>query len=110
MTQGSVWKSIVMFTLPMLIGNIAQQFYSTVDTIVVGRFAQNGDNAIAAVNAAPMTSSGSKIFRGAMRSQSQPMATPEKNPPTDEAELTMPVQYAAFLKPLTLATSSAIYG
>jgi len=52
MTQGSVWKSIVMFTLPMLIGNIAQQFYSTVDTIVVGRFAQNGDNAIAAVGSA----------------------------------------------------------
>ncbi len=52
MTVGSVWKSIVMFTLPMLIGNIAQQFYSTVDTIVVGRFAEHGDNAIAAVGSA----------------------------------------------------------
>lgn len=52
MTVGSVWKSIVMFTLPMLIGNIAQQFYSTVDTIVVGRYAENGDNAIAAVGSA----------------------------------------------------------
>ncbi|MBQ3258910.1 MAG: MATE family efflux transporter [Clostridia bacterium] len=52
MTTGSVWKSIVMFTLPMLIGNIAQQFYSTVDTIVVGRYAANGDNAIAAVGSA----------------------------------------------------------
>ena len=41
MTVGSVWKSIVMFTLPMLIGNIAQQFYSTVDTIVVGQYAAN---------------------------------------------------------------------
>lgn len=52
MTVGSVWKSIVMFTLPMLIGNIAQQFYSTVDTIVVGQYASNGDNAIAAVGSA----------------------------------------------------------
>ena len=52
MTTGSVWKSIVMFTLPMLIGNIAQQFYSTVDTIVVGQYASNGDNAIAAVGSA----------------------------------------------------------
>ncbi len=52
MTTGSVWKSIVMFTLPMLIGNIAQQFYSTVDTIVVGQYAAHGDNAIAAVGSA----------------------------------------------------------
>ncbi len=52
MTEGSVWKSIVSFTIPMLIGNMAQQFYSTVDTIVVGRYAENGDNAIAAVGSA----------------------------------------------------------
>ncbi len=47
MTIGTPWKSIVMFTLPMLIGNIAQQLYSTVDSIVVGRYV--GDNALAAV-------------------------------------------------------------
>ncbi|MBR6558837.1 MAG: MATE family efflux transporter [Clostridia bacterium] len=52
MTEGSVIKSIVAFTLPMLIGNIAQQMYSTVDTIVVGKFAENGDNAISAVGSA----------------------------------------------------------
>ena len=52
MTQGSVWKSIIKFTLPMLIGNIAQQLYSTVDTIVVGQYAENGDNAIASVGSA----------------------------------------------------------
>ena len=50
MTQGSVWKGIVMFTLPMLIGNIAQQLYSTVDSIVVGKYV--GDNALAAVGSA----------------------------------------------------------
>ncbi len=47
MTQGTPWKSIIMFTLPMLIGNIAQQLYSTVDSIVVGKYI--GDNALAAV-------------------------------------------------------------
>lgn len=52
MTKGTPWKSILSFTLPMLIGNIAQQLYSTVDTVVVGRYAENGDNAIAAVGSA----------------------------------------------------------
>ena len=52
MTKGSIWKGILTFTLPMLIGNIAQQLYSTVDTIVVGQYAKNGDHAIAAVGSA----------------------------------------------------------
>ncbi len=47
MTQGKPWQSILKFTLPMLIGNIAQQLYSTVDSIVVGNYV--GDNALAAV-------------------------------------------------------------
>ena len=50
MTVGKPWKSIVSFTIPMLIGNIAQQLYSTVDSIVVGQY--NGDNALAAVGSA----------------------------------------------------------
>ena len=47
MTEGKPWEKIVIFTLPMLIGNIAQQLYSTVDSIVVGKYV--GDNALAAV-------------------------------------------------------------
>lgn len=50
MTVGAPWKSIVLFTIPMLIGNIAQQLYSTVDSIVVGKYI--GDNALAAVGSA----------------------------------------------------------
>jgi len=50
MTVGTPWKSILTFTLPMLIGNIAQQLYSTVDSIVVGQYI--GDNALAAVGSA----------------------------------------------------------
>ncbi len=50
MTVGTPWKSIAIFSLPMLIGNIAQQLYSTVDSIVVGHYV--GDNALAAVGSA----------------------------------------------------------
>ncbi|MEE0968527.1 MAG: MATE family efflux transporter [Clostridia bacterium] len=50
MTKGTPWKSILTFTVPMLIGNIAQQLYNTVDCIVVGR--EVGNNALAAVGSA----------------------------------------------------------
>lgn len=50
MTEGTPWKQIMLFTLPMIIGNIAQQLYNTVDSIVVGRYI--GDNALAAVGSA----------------------------------------------------------
>ena len=50
MTEGSPWKKIVFFTLPMLLGNIAQQLYNTVDSVVVGNYV--GDNALAAVGSA----------------------------------------------------------
>lgn len=50
MTVGKPWKNISLFTVPMIIGNIAQQLYNTVDSIVVGKFV--GDNALAAVGSA----------------------------------------------------------
>ena len=50
MTVGKPWKSIGLFSIPMIIGNIAQQLYSTVDSIVVGHYV--GDNALAAVGSA----------------------------------------------------------
>lgn len=50
MTVGAPWKSILLFTLPMIIGNIAQQLYNTVDSIVVGQYI--GDNALSAVGSA----------------------------------------------------------
>lgn len=50
MTEGTPWKRIVEFSLPMLIGNIAQQFYNTADSIIVGKYV--GDNALAAVGSA----------------------------------------------------------
>lgn len=50
MTAGVPGKQIVAFAVPMLIGNIAQQLYNTVDSIIVGRYV--GDNALAAVGSA----------------------------------------------------------
>ncbi|NLO83300.1 MAG: MATE family efflux transporter [Clostridiales bacterium] len=50
MTEGTPWKRIVEFAIPMLIGNVAQQFYNTADSIIVGRYV--GDNALAAVGSA----------------------------------------------------------
>lgn len=50
MTAGKPWEDILLFTIPMLIGNIAQQLYNTVDSVVVGNYV--GDNALAAVGSA----------------------------------------------------------
>ena len=50
MTQGAPWKRILEFSIPMLIGNIAQQLYNTADSIIVGKYV--GDNALAAVGSA----------------------------------------------------------
>ena len=46
--EGPVWKGILLFALPVLIGNIFQQFYNTFDSWVVGKFL--GDTALAAVS------------------------------------------------------------
>ena len=50
MTVGKPWEDILLFTVPMLIGNVAQQLYNTVDSVVVGNYV--GDNALAAVGSA----------------------------------------------------------
>lgn len=50
MTEGRPWEKILLFTGPMLLGNIAQQLYNTVDSVVVGKYV--GDNALAAVGSA----------------------------------------------------------
>jgi putative MATE family efflux protein len=50
MTTGTPWKLILRFSLPLLIGNLLQQAYNIVDSIVVGRFV--GTTALAAVGTA----------------------------------------------------------
>ena len=49
MTKGNPLKLFIYFTIPLLIGNVFQQLYSMVDTIIVGRFV--GVNALAALGA-----------------------------------------------------------
>lgn len=49
LTHGSVWKVIVRFALPLLIGNLLQQLYNVTDSIIVGQFL--GKEALAAVSA-----------------------------------------------------------
>lgn len=53
MTQGSEMRHIIMFSLPLLAGNLLQQTYNIVDTMVVGRYL--GDDALAAVGATALS-------------------------------------------------------
>ena len=49
LTEGKVWKVIVRFAVPLLVGNLPQQFYNITDSIIVGQFL--GKEALAAVSA-----------------------------------------------------------
>lgn len=54
MTEGKEWKLILLFTLPLMAGNLLQQLYNTVDGIIVGNFV--GEAALSAVGTcAPLT-------------------------------------------------------
>lgn len=53
--EGSIWKGIVSFAIPIFLGNLFQQLYNTVDSLIVGNFL--GSDALAAVS-----STGSLIF------------------------------------------------
>lgn len=55
MTQGPIWKKITLFAFPLFLGNLFQQLYNTVDSLIVGNFLGSGP--LAAVS-----SSGSLIF------------------------------------------------
>ena len=54
LTEGPIWKKILLFALPIFLGNVFQQFYHAFDSWTVGKFI--GDTALAAVS-----SSGSLI-------------------------------------------------
>ena len=51
LTTGSIWKKIIIFSLPIIAGNLFQQLYNVVDSWVVGNYAANGTACLAAVNA-----------------------------------------------------------
>ena len=37
-TEGVIWKQLLIFFFPIMLGTLIQQLYTTVDTIIVGRF------------------------------------------------------------------------
>lgn len=47
MTEGAIWKKILYFSIPLILGNLFQQLYNTVDSIIVGNYI--GSEALAAV-------------------------------------------------------------
>ena len=49
LTTGNVWKQLILFCIPIFIGQLFQQLYNTVDSIVVGRYVSS--DALAAVTA-----------------------------------------------------------
>ena len=55
LTEGTIWKKLLFFALPIFLGQVFQQLYNTFDSLIVGKFL--GDQALAAVS-----SSGSLIF------------------------------------------------
>lgn len=55
LTEGPIWKGILLFAIPLILGNLLQQLYNTADMVIVGRFVDS--NALAAVG-----SSGSFIM------------------------------------------------
>ena len=50
LTEGKISRSLLLFALPMMVGNLLQQFYNIADTLIVGRVL--GSNALAAVGSA----------------------------------------------------------
>lgn len=50
LTEGPIFKTMMLFAFPMILGNLLQQIYNIVDTIIVGRFVSSG--ALAAVGSA----------------------------------------------------------
>lgn len=49
MTEGTIWKKMLFFAIPLIMGNLFQQLYNTVDSIIVGNYV--GSKALAAVGA-----------------------------------------------------------
>ena len=47
MTEGSIWKQLLLYSIPLILGNLFQQLYNTVDSIIVGNYI--GSEALAAV-------------------------------------------------------------
>ncbi len=55
LTEGSIWKNLTLFAIPILLGQVFQQLYNTADAWIVGHFRSNSEYAA-------VTSTGSLVF------------------------------------------------
>lgn len=63
MTEGVIWKELLLFSIPLLLGNLFQQLYNAVDSVVVGNYI--GEQALAAVgSSAPVINLLVSFFMG----------------------------------------------
>ena len=63
MTEGVIWKELLLFSVPLLLGNLFQQLYNAVDSVVVGNYI--GAQALAAVgSSAPVINLLVSFFMG----------------------------------------------
>ena len=85
-TEGVIWKQLLRFFFPILLGTFFQQLYNTVDTVIVGRFV--GTQALAAVGSTAALvnllngffiglSSGATVLLSPVKPSSRP---PQKSP------------------------------
>ena len=60
-TEGVIWKQLLLFFFPIVLGTFFQQLYNTADTIVVGRFVSK--EALAAVGGVCISSGNQGAIR-----------------------------------------------
>src|SRR5690554_4150350 len=51
-TEGNEFSQIIKFAIPLILGNLMQHLYSVADSIIVGKFLENGEQGLAAIKAA----------------------------------------------------------
>lgn len=51
-TEGNEFSQIIKFAIPLILGNLMQHLYSVADSIIVGKFLENGEQGLAAIGAA----------------------------------------------------------
>ena len=107
MTTGSPASCLVQFSVPLLVGNLAQQLYNTVDSIMVGKYV--GDGALAAVGASnPLLNLILVLFMGISTGASimvaQYFGAKEKDQLSKTVGCTITVSYTH----LTLPTNSRV--
>ncbi|MBQ8038672.1 MAG: MATE family efflux transporter, partial [Lachnospiraceae bacterium] len=54
MTKGSILKAVILFAIPICIGDMLQQLYNTVDTLIIGNFCSSASLAAVGTSSQPV--------------------------------------------------------